>query len=85
MRDGPLTIRQIIQSQWQNPEFAFLSVCHTTVGDESSPNEAIHLAAGVYTHGYTHPTKPEYRHVESHVPSEDNLHLFVFVCVKQRR
>ncbi|KAG0703360.1 CHAT domain-containing protein, partial [Suillus ampliporus] len=40
MRDGPLTIKDIIRSHLQNPEFAFLSACHTTVGDESSPDEA---------------------------------------------
>ena len=52
MRDGPLTIREIIRSQWQNPEFAFLSACHTTVGDESSPDEAIHLAAAMQFSGF---------------------------------
>ncbi|KAG1815964.1 uncharacterized protein BJ212DRAFT_1355719 [Suillus subaureus] len=38
---------KIIRSHWQNPEFAFLSACHATVGDESSPDEAIHLAAAM--------------------------------------
>ena len=52
MRDGPLTIREIIRSQWQNPEFAFLSACHTAVGDESSPDEAIHLAAVMQFSGF---------------------------------
>ncbi|KAG2043307.1 hypothetical protein BDR03DRAFT_851481, partial [Suillus americanus] len=27
--------------------FAFLSACHTMVGDQSSPDEPIHLAAGM--------------------------------------
>jgi hypothetical protein len=44
MKDGPLTIKDIMRSRGQNPEFAFLSACHTTVGDESSPDEATHLA-----------------------------------------
>ena len=52
MRDGPLTISQIIRSQCENPEFAFLSACHTTVGDESSPDEAIHLAAAMQFAGF---------------------------------
>ncbi|KAG1847935.1 hypothetical protein C8R48DRAFT_764799 [Suillus tomentosus] len=34
MRDGPLMIKDIIRSDWQNPQFAFLSACHTTVGDK---------------------------------------------------
>ncbi|KAG1813696.1 uncharacterized protein BJ212DRAFT_1366614 [Suillus subaureus] len=42
-----IPLGKIIRSHWQNLEFAFLSACHTTVGDESSPNEAIHLAAAM--------------------------------------
>jgi CHAT domain-containing protein len=52
MRDGPFTIMDIIRSRLQNPEFAFLSACHTTVGDESSPDEAIHLAAAMQFSGF---------------------------------
>ncbi|KAG1718244.1 TPR-like protein [Suillus paluster] len=52
MRDGPLTIREIIRSHLQNPEFAFLSACHTTVGDETNPDEAIHLAAAMQFSGF---------------------------------
>ncbi|KAG2129626.1 TPR-like protein [Suillus clintonianus] len=52
MRDGPLMIKDIVQSNWQNPEFAFLSACHTTVGDEKSPDESIHLAAAMQFSGF---------------------------------
>ncbi|OAX38220.1 hypothetical protein K503DRAFT_850105 [Rhizopogon vinicolor AM-OR11-026] len=52
MHDGPLTIKDIIRSRLQNPEFAFLSACHTTVGDESSHDEAIHLAAAMQFAGF---------------------------------
>ncbi|KAG2131215.1 TPR-like protein [Suillus cothurnatus] len=52
MRDGPLMIKDIIRSNWQNPEFAFLSACHTTVGDENSPDESIHLAAAMQFSGF---------------------------------
>ncbi|KAG2120264.1 TPR-like protein [Suillus clintonianus] len=52
MRDGPLMIKEIIRSDWQSPEFAFLSACHTTVGDEKSPDEAIHLAAAMQFSGF---------------------------------
>ncbi|KAG1854580.1 CHAT domain-containing protein [Suillus subluteus] len=51
MRDGPLMIRDIIRSNWQNLEFAFLSTCHT-VGDEKSPDESIHLAAAMQFSGF---------------------------------
>jgi CHAT domain-containing protein len=52
MRDGPLTITDIIRPRLQNPEFAFLSACHTTVGHESSPDESIHLAAAMQFSGF---------------------------------
>jgi CHAT domain-containing protein len=52
MRDGAFTIMDIIRSRVQNPEFAFLSACHTTVGDESSPDEAICLAAAMQFSGF---------------------------------
>ncbi|KAG2128271.1 CHAT domain-containing protein [Suillus clintonianus] len=52
MRDGPLMIKDVIRSNWQNPEFAFLSACHTTVGGEKSPDESIHLAAAMQFSGF---------------------------------
>ncbi|KAG1761579.1 CHAT domain-containing protein [Suillus occidentalis] len=52
MRDGPLMIKDIIRSNWQNPEFAFLSACHTTVGGKKSPDESIHLAAAMQFSGF---------------------------------
>ncbi|KAG2127527.1 TPR-like protein [Suillus clintonianus] len=52
MRDGPLMIKEIIRSNWQNLEFAFLSTCHTMVGHEKSPDEAIHLAAAMQFSGF---------------------------------
>ncbi|KAG1829956.1 TPR-like protein [Suillus variegatus] len=52
MRDGPLMIKDIIRSNWQEPQFAFLSACHTTVGDEKSPDESIHLAAAMQFSGF---------------------------------
>ncbi|KAG1730607.1 CHAT domain-containing protein [Suillus lakei] len=52
MRDGPLMIKDLIRSHWQNPEFAFLSACHTTVGDEKSLDESIHLAATMQFSGF---------------------------------
>ncbi|KAG1908927.1 CHAT domain-containing protein [Suillus fuscotomentosus] len=52
MRDGPLMIKDIVRSNWQNPQFAFLSACHTTVGDEKSPDESIHLAAAMQFCGF---------------------------------
>ncbi|KAG8215789.1 CHAT domain-containing protein [Butyriboletus roseoflavus] len=36
----------------QNAQFAYLSACHTTVGDEESPDEIIHLAASMQFAGF---------------------------------
>jgi CHAT domain-containing protein len=44
LHDGHFTIQRIIGCNLMNPEFAYLSACHTTVGDEESLDEAIHLA-----------------------------------------
>ena len=52
LRDGRFTIQHIIQCDVQNPEFAYLSACHTTVGDQESPDEVIHLAAAMQFTGF---------------------------------
>ena len=36
----------------KNPEFAYLSACHTTVGDEKSPDEVIHLTLAMQFVGF---------------------------------
>jgi len=52
MRDGHFTIQRIIGCNLKNPEFAYLSACHTTVGDEESPDEVIHLASAMQFAGF---------------------------------
>ena len=52
LHDGRFTIQRIIGCEMQNPEFAYLSACHTTVGDEESPDEVIHLAAAMQSLGF---------------------------------
>ncbi|KAI9567954.1 CHAT domain-containing protein [Boletus coccyginus] len=52
LRDGHFTIQRIIGCNLKNPEFAYLSACHTTVGDEESPDEAIHLASAMQFAGF---------------------------------
>ena len=50
--DGMFTIQRIIQCNLKNPQFAYLSACHTTVGDEENPDEAIHLASAMQFAGF---------------------------------
>ena len=50
--DGHFTIERIIQCQLQNAEFAFLSACQTTVGDEESTDEVMHLASAMQFAGF---------------------------------
>ena len=50
--DGHFAIQRMIGCELKNPEFVYLSACHTTVGDEESPDEVIHLAAAMQFLGY---------------------------------
>ncbi|KAG1897206.1 uncharacterized protein F5891DRAFT_1243127 [Suillus fuscotomentosus] len=52
MRDEDLTLLDIMERDIPHAEFAFLSACHTAVGDEETPDEAIHLAAGLQFSGF---------------------------------
>ncbi|KAG2341463.1 hypothetical protein BDR05DRAFT_1001580 [Suillus weaverae] len=52
MRDEHLTLLDIIDRDIPHAEFAFLSACHTAVGDEKTPDEVIHLAAGLQFSGF---------------------------------
>ncbi|KAG1747616.1 TPR-like protein [Suillus lakei] len=47
MRDQPLSLLDITPMDLSRHDFAFLSACDTAVGDFSSPDEVIHLAACV--------------------------------------
>ena len=50
--DGLLKVEDIMRYELQNARFAYLSACHTTVGDEESPDEVIHLAAAMQFAGF---------------------------------
>ncbi|TFK33876.1 CHAT domain-containing protein, partial [Crucibulum laeve] len=52
VHDGCLELSTLIQTQFQQADFAFLSSCETSTGDEDLPNEAVHLAAGMLSAGY---------------------------------
>ncbi|KAH7917239.1 hypothetical protein BV22DRAFT_1135570 [Leucogyrophana mollusca] len=52
MRDKPVSLLDIIRADIPHPEFAFLSACHTAVGDAKTPDEVIHLAAGMQFAGF---------------------------------
>ncbi|KAG0699069.1 CHAT domain-containing protein [Suillus ampliporus] len=52
MRDKPLTLLDIMENNAPQAEFAFLSACHTAVGDEETPDEVIYLAAGLQFSGF---------------------------------
>ncbi|KIK36645.1 hypothetical protein CY34DRAFT_811139 [Suillus luteus UH-Slu-Lm8-n1] len=52
MRDEHLTLLDIMERDIPHAEFAFLSACHTAVGDEETPDEVVHLAAGLQFSGF---------------------------------
>ncbi|KAG2129724.1 CHAT domain-containing protein [Suillus bovinus] len=47
MRDQPLSLLDITQTDLSRHEFTFLCACETAVGDRDTPDEVIHLAAGL--------------------------------------
>jgi CHAT domain-containing protein len=52
MRDEHLTLLDIMEKDIPRAEFAFLSACHTAVGDKETPDEVVHLAAGLQFSGF---------------------------------
>ncbi|GAB1525999.1 hypothetical protein RhiTH_009165 [Rhizoctonia solani] len=53
LHDGTLDLASINQRSLKNKGMAFLSACQTATGDEQLPDEAIHLASGMLTAGYS--------------------------------
>lgn len=50
--DGQLTLADLMGTAANNAELAFLSACETAVGDEKTPEESAHLAAGMLAVGF---------------------------------
>ena len=50
--DGPLELSAIIKKNLKNSDFAFLSACQTSKGDENLTEEVVHLASGMLAAGY---------------------------------
>jgi CHAT domain-containing protein len=52
LQDGHLILEEIIGLNLPMAEFAFLSACQTTTGDEKLSEEAVHIAGGMLLAGY---------------------------------
>jgi CHAT domain-containing protein len=52
LEDGHLTLEEIIRLNLPDAEFAFLSACQTTTGDENLSEEAVHIAGAMLLAGY---------------------------------
>jgi CHAT domain-containing protein len=52
LEDGHLTLEEIIQLNLPKAEFAFLSACQTTTGDEKLSEEAVHIAGAMLLAGF---------------------------------
>jgi len=50
--DGSIKLADIMKKNLTNADFAFLSACQTSTGDENLPEEVVHLAAGMLAAGY---------------------------------
>ncbi|KAF8680042.1 TPR-like protein [Rhizoctonia solani] len=53
LHDGTLDLASINQRSLKNKGLAFLSACQTAAGDRQLPDEAVHLASGMLTAGYS--------------------------------
>jgi CHAT domain-containing protein len=49
---GALELGAIMQKNLKHADFAFLSACETSTGEEKLDNEVVHLAAGMLAAGY---------------------------------
>jgi CHAT domain-containing protein len=52
LEDGCLTLEEITKLDLPHAEFAFLSACQTTTGEETLSDEAVHIAGGMLLAGY---------------------------------
>jgi CHAT domain-containing protein len=52
LRDGRLTIGDIMTFDLRNAAFAFCSACETAKGDEAQPDQIVHLAAALLFAGF---------------------------------
>ncbi|VDB97588.1 unnamed protein product, partial [Peniophora sp. CBMAI 1063] len=50
--DGPLSLADLMSTISDDAELAFLSACQTAMGDENTPEESAHLAAGMLAVGF---------------------------------
>ncbi|CAE7213966.1 unnamed protein product [Rhizoctonia solani] len=53
LHDGTLDLAAINRRLFNRKGLAFLSACQTATGDETLPNEAVHLASGMLMAGYS--------------------------------
>ena len=52
LHDGRLELADIIKKKIPHADFAFMSACQTSKGDEKLTEDAVHLAAGMLAAGY---------------------------------
>ena len=52
LRDGRLTVADLMRLNLRNAFFAFLSACETAKGDSKQPDQAVHLAAAILFVGF---------------------------------
>jgi CHAT domain-containing protein len=52
LRDGDLRVRDLMQLDLQHSVLAFLSACETARGDNTQPDQAVHLAASMLFCGF---------------------------------
>jgi hypothetical protein len=52
LRDGDLSIQELMKLEMKHASLAFLSACQTAKGDQRQPDQAVHLAASLLFCGF---------------------------------
>lgn len=52
LRDGRLTVAELMRLDLKNAQFAYLSACETAKGDAGQPDQSVHLAATMLFVGF---------------------------------
>jgi hypothetical protein len=77
LRDGKLSIQDIIQLKLPNAFLAYLSACHTAKGDQNAPDQAMHLAASMLFCGFRSVVGTMWCVMQCLLPMLPMLNLFI--------
>lgn len=84
LQDGLLYLSEIMKQQIPNADFAFLSACQTSAGDEKLSEEAVHLAAGMLAAGYRGVVSTMWS-IKDHYGPDVAEEFYSYLCAKRAK